>query len=150
MAPAHSKSIIDTFKEAEHVKGIAIRRLENYLGSQTAQGATSTSAVEGLEVLLALKLCKELVELKQEVNRTLKAYKFEIGNVNSGFVNFLLLNVDAESSELFSLRGVHESKICHLGSALELSKIKNVSFKGYIFLNQSFLCVGLEMFEILG
>ena len=134
MAPAHSKSIVDKFEEAEHAIGNAIRRLENYLGSQIAQVATSTSAEERLEILLALKECKELVELKQEVNRTLKACKVEICNVNSGFVKFLMLNVDAESSELSRLLGVHDSKICQRGSAVDLSKNKNVSFKGYIFL----------------
>ena len=88
MAPLHSKSIVDKFDAAEVAIGNALRRFENFLGSQVAHIATSSSAEVRVQQLLAIKESKELEELKMEINRSLRACKLEICSVNSGFIKF--------------------------------------------------------------
>ena len=141
MAPSHSRSILDKFDAAEVAIGNAVRRFENFIGSQVAHIATSSSAELRVQQLLAIKESKELEELKMEINRSLRACKLEICSVNSGFIKFLMLNVDTENPRLSQLLGTDNVKVCDRGKVANVSSKRNL-VKGLRLFSFSFGFVG--------
>ena len=110
MAPQHSKTIVDKFEAAEKDIDRGLKRFENYIGSQIASMATSSVSDELRleEFILGIRDCKELQDLRSQISASLRSCKVEICNVNSGFLKFIKLHVNADNSELAGRFGISD------------------------------------------
>ncbi len=114
------KDFAGCFEKAEKAIALSITRVDHSITDMISKAEQKAVPVEERMALLLeqLKSFNELQCLKSVWKRSIRQCKCEVSALNRGIINFIKVNLDANSTSLDELLGLHDTSMNSFGGEL--------------------------------